>query len=446
MVTEIRSPFDIPLKDGEIRLRDGRPWMPPSEPEIPAPKVQTKKMVFEVKAAQILEPLRVAMAVRTERKSVPPIERSVLLRAKDKAVEVLAVNGRTGSIGAAKAISVSKAGAICVDPADLISFVDTAAKSGSTLKFMSMTRHETGATPQKIHEEHGYAISSMYDTKERFRWALKAYEKSEAELKVTTDGVTMTYDALHPKQFPFTGIKPKEKGMAFTIKGVLKLLKQLEWSRASGQQETRPCLKGVYLKPVSKSKICARTTDGRALTMVNMSGKLGRSLLLDEALLKLLNRVKPAGDLKITVHKGDILVLTVGKVEIVTDAAQHTYPDLKQIIPEKGKGHKLTVVTKELARYVETLCPGKHDKVLRLQTKRGMLNLWTTGDNLKRREAKMPAEGRIAVGLDPRYLKEALARLGPKAVIKSTKVGSPIRIDEGDMTIVLASVFVNDLK
>ena len=329
----------------------------------------------------LLELLAKADLARAKRATLPICE-GLLLEARKGTLSVTGDDLETQVIATGEA-EVQRKGAVVV-PAELISFLKGA--KGETV-------------------------------------CLEARQKT---LKAKVDSLTATFEGFEGEDYPPT---LPAKGKQIKVRGLAEALSEVVFCAA--KEDNRPVLCGVSFRLADRGAKLA-TSDGYrlAVTPLARGSKLAEEFILPRKSAEVAARLfKGDAWLRLVTrnetHK-DIYIEADG-VTLRAGAISGTYPTIDQLIPKDGKAIKFDPTRLlEAVKAVEPVAK-KGSGIVRLQVRRGKIKVSAKADDSGSIEAEVPTstieEARIAFNL--RYLKEALAKLGPDAAMRVTQPSSP---------------------
>jgi DNA polymerase-3 subunit beta len=344
-----------------------------------------------VKRNELLDAVSKAK-LASSRKATLPILASVLVWAGGGQVIVTGSDLETTLSAGCKA-SVSRKGAVCVDPTPLEKFL-------KAVKEDSIIVSQVGKASLKLELAKGaYTVIEGFDAKDY------------PEVKAAS-------------------------GKPVTFTGLADAIKQVFYAVAT--EEARPVLNGIYFRP-NGGNVHLVAADGFRLaeTKVKCSGKIDE-VIVPAATADLVRKLIP-GKVLVTRSRGRITFRANGYIisgaEIVGK-----FPDYEQVIPKNGS--PLTVDKKELKRALDivSITAGNANPV-KLFTKRGKL-IVSTEDGESRTEVTVPAKGKTQIAFNIKYLADVLKMSsGDKFTLRTTVPSSPGCMRDNGTVHVLMPMF-----
>lgn len=244
-------------------------------------------------------------------------------------------------------------------------------------------------------------------------------------LNVKVESVAATFEGFEREDYPPT---LPAKGKQIKVRGLAEALSEVVFCAA--KEDNRPVLCGVNFRPADWGVKLA-TSDGfrLAVTSLAMQGKLAEEFILPRQSAEVAARLfKGDAWLRIVPRNStrDIFIEADG-ITLRARAISGAYPNIDQLIPKDGKPIKFDPTRLlEAVKAVEPMAK-KGRGIVRLQIGRGRIKVSAQADESGSIEAEVPTptKGEAKIAFNLRYLKEALAKLGPDATMRVTQPSSP---------------------
>lgn len=262
---------------------------------------------------------------------------------------------------------------------------------------------------------------------------------ADADVTLTIDGNyvqlrthrnTSRLAVLDPQDYPTI---PNGDIALGTLSGavLLELLNSVAYAAAA--EESRPVLSGINVSAEAGS-ITAVAADGFRLAMRRIAADVTPfTLLINSAMVKPLRQLCRADDV-VQLFTGSLrrhLVLRSDRWSLVGAIIDGTYPDARRIIPKSATSAAAFDDNRELLRTLALMSLTAENSLVRVSFDDGQLRM-ASNDQTNHSVAQVPAttHGNVLpnVGLNTRYLREAVQALGGAAAICATSPQSAVVI------------------
>lgn len=212
---------------------------------------------------------------------------------------------------------------------------------------------------------------------------------------------------------------------------LLELLNSVAYAAAT--ENSRPVLSGINVSAEAGS-ITAVAADGFRLAMRRIAADVTPfTLLINSAMVKPLRQLCRADDV-VQLFTGSLrrhLVLRSERWSLVGAIIDGTYPDARRIIPKSATSAAAFDDNRELLRTLALMSLTAENSLVRVSFDDGQLRM-ASNDQINHSVAQVPAttHGNALpnVGLNTRYLREAVQALGSSAAICATSPQSAVVI------------------
>jgi DNA polymerase-3 subunit beta len=261
-------------------------------------------------------------------------------------------------------------------------------------------------------------------------------KEGKARLRVKAGATSVTLDGFEAGDFPPT---PKvKKGKAVEVPGLVKTLAEVDYAAAT--EDTRPVLSGVCLSPAN-GKVELAAADGFRLAIVSAKakGQLPRQIIIPLGAVRLVRRLMP--DNMVIRDDGTNVAFEGNGLSLVVRPIEGTYPNYQQLVPKNGSILKVDAEQlREALRLVTAIEPD--GGIIRLQTKRKALLISAKNEERGQVETKVPAQGKVKIGFNAKYLRDLLARVDGEINLRTTSPQAPGVVRNNGTTHVLMPLFV----
>lgn len=249
-------------------------------------------------------------------------------------------------------------------------------------------------------------------------------------VQLRTQRNTSRLAALDPQEYPTI---PDGDIALGTLPGatLLDLLNSVAYATAT--EDSRPVLSGINVS-AENGEITAVAADGFRLALRRIAADVTPfTLLINSAMVKPLRQLCRADDV-VQLYTGNLrrhLVLRSERWSLVGAIIDGTYPDARRIIPKSATSTASFDDNKELLRTLALMSLTAENSLVRVSFDDGQLRM-ASNDQTNHSVAQVPATTHGAtlptVGLNTRYLREAVQALGGSAAICATHANAPVVI------------------
>jgi DNA polymerase III sliding clamp (beta) subunit (PCNA family) len=334
-------------------------------------------------------------------------------------LEVTGGDGEIFLIASCKA-KVTKAGTICADLKRMEPF----------LKAISTA---TVAIIGNVDVEEYPDIERHYDPEAEGGWREEEVTRTRVtcQAAIECDQATTQLAAKQADDYPNVNIF---RGAGVKIANFSQALSEVGYAMA--REEYRAVLCGVCIR---KGQMIACDGHRLAVTKVNVRGKLDGDLVIAREVAEIISKTMDAPTIRIRSEKDNPrrhLIVEDKGLTIVSHDVAGDYPDYQQLIPKGGTA--LKVDGDELRKAVVLVGRSQPDtNRIQLRTKGKSLTVSAKYED-NRTETKVPAQGRIDIDFDIKYLFDLLQRMGGNLVIRTQKQDSgPAMVKQSGTTHVI---------
>ena len=216
-------------------------------------------------------------------------------------------------------------------------------------------------------------------------------------------------------------------------------LKYVEFSQST--EETRYYLQGVFFE-CEGDGLRLTSTDGHKLSNVFIEGSYSdekfSGILPRRAVGEVLRLLPASGEVTFTAGKG--FAFDLGDVQLSSKAIDGAFPDYRRVIPQSSE-HSVIIDTKRLSQAVRRAMISSDDRAtaVKLSIADGEFTVSARGSLTEAADMfEIDADFNIEIGINAKYLIEALARYDGDVQMKLNDAASPtLWEDERGLTVVM---------
>lgn len=306
----------------------------------------------------------------------------------------------------------------------------TADKNGFILQATDLEMGVKIKIPSKVEVEGEVTVPGK-----EFLETINSLPKEKVEIETDKETLILTcldnkasFNTIPPGEFPQLLKEKGEQVASFKSDEFNEIFSDITFSVS--QEETRPQLTGVYIKPKGEG-IDFVTTDGYRMTIKNISGKKIKAkegLIVSVKVIADVLSVKDGDDVLFFINEQENqAVFEVGDALFVGRMISGKFPDYEKALPEKSST-KAVFDREELLQSVKLVSVFAKDNsnIVNLSVEDGQITVETKTQGVGKGEAGIACEQKgedVKVSLNVRYLMDALKF--PKGKTLDLKLNSP---------------------
>jgi len=250
------------------------------------------------------------------------------------------------------------------------------------------------------------------------------------KVSVQVDGLSTVLMGLDPNDFPM-GIGEDLNWSLLAMWPAKDLRESLKYVlTASSRDETRQNLQSVFFN--AGHMVC---TDGHRLHLASIPSELETSLLVPATAAETLRRVLSDGDQVVIARSDDHIRFGAGQWQLDARLMDESYPDTKQVVPEKSDQEtRLVVETKVFSKALSRVSRLSSEKQVKFVVN-GTFTITSHDYDLGQAKTVVPTvennhEGKdLVIGYNVAYLLDALKTKDEAVELRLSDPLSPVRMD-----------------